>query len=529
MTAEQASLAGTHPSGVRLAHLTAALSLAVDLGTGQPMEHVARSCLLAMRLGERVGMGDEERASLYYVAQLGWVGCIADSADVAPKFGDDLTYRDGSYEVDMKPLSFLGYLLRRANEQPSLTRRMGVSTALLATGAKAVQDSLRAHCQVTVDIANRLGLGPSVQVPLEQVFARWDGMGLPAGLSGTDIALPIRLWHIADVAEVLHRRHGLAVALTRVGERRGTQFDPELVDRFVEVGSDLFDTLPEESTWDDIVAEAPILRPELSERGLDEALEVFADYADLKSPYYRGHSRGVAVLAAAAAERLGLDAADVRLVRRAGLVHDVGRVGVPNTIWDKGGPLTRSERERARLHAYYTERVLARPARLREIGRVAGMAHERLDGSGYPHGLSGPAIPVTARVLAVADRYYGLLESRPHRPPLAAADAAGRLQAEQRSGALEGDAVDAVLAVAGQPLRHRPAGPRGLTTREVQVLALLARGASNRQISRELGIAPKTVESHVEHIYAKVDVTTRAAATLFALRHGLLRTLDPVP
>ncbi|MGH3449402.1 MAG: HD domain-containing phosphohydrolase, partial [Haloechinothrix sp.] len=201
---------GSGSSGLRLAELVGALSLAVDLGLGQPMEHLARSCLVACRLGQRMGLDDDERASLYYVAMMGWVGCIADSHEAATWFGDDITYRAGVYDIDMKPLPFLGYLLRRAGSGGSPARRIGAGAAVVATGGRGVQDSLRAHCQVTANIAERLGLGPAVCDPLQQIFARWDAKGLPAGVGGDRIALPVRLWHLADVAEVHYRRSGVA-------------------------------------------------------------------------------------------------------------------------------------------------------------------------------------------------------------------------------------------------------------------------------------------------------------------------------
>ncbi|HEX2177317.1 MAG TPA: hypothetical protein VHG70_15540, partial [Nocardioidaceae bacterium] len=169
-------------SGVRLCELVGSLSLAVDLGLGQPMEHVTRSCLLARGLGRRVGLDVDELASLYYVTLLGWVGCIADSRDAAAWFGDDIAYRAGVYDLDMKPLPFLGYLLRHAGGGGSTPRKVGIGAAVVATGARGVQDSLRGHCQVTGQIARRLGLGPEVCEPLQQVFARWDGKGLPRGL-----------------------------------------------------------------------------------------------------------------------------------------------------------------------------------------------------------------------------------------------------------------------------------------------------------------------------------------------------------
>lgn len=352
--------------------------------------------------------------------------------------------------------------------------------------------------------------------------------GLPKGLGGEEVALPVRLWHVADVAEVHHGRAGVAAAMAVVRDRRGGQFDPAVVDCFLDCAGELFAELADESSWEQMVAAEPALRPVLTQAQLDDALEVIADYADLKSPYFGGHSRGVADLAVAAARRLGLDADQTRLLHRAALVHDIGRTGIPNTIWDKPGPLAAHERERVRLHSYYTERTLARPAALSELATIGALAHERLDGSGYHRGLPGAAIPIPARVLAVADVYHAMLEPRPHRDPVPQDAAARALEAEARAGRLDAGAVDAVLGTAGHRTARPVAGPAGLTTREVEVLVVLARGASNREIARHLGIAPKTVGNHIEHIYAKTGTTTRAAATLFAMQHGLLRTFEPL-
>lgn len=518
----------TGSSGVRLAELVGALSLAVDLGLGQPMGHVARSCAVAGRLGERIDLDRVERGSLFYVTLLGWVGCIADSYEAAAWFGDDIRYRAEVYDLDMKPLPFLGYLLRRAGAGRPVPQRMLKRGAVLVTGARGVQEALRAHCQVTTNVARRLGLGPEVCEPLQHIFARWDGKGLPAGVRGGEIALPVRLWHLADVAEVHYRRGGVAAAVDVARSRSGSQFDPELVGVFCAHVEELFDGLVEDTSWEDMIATEPTLRPPLTEEQLDTALESVGDWVDIKSPYFGGHSRGVAELAAAAARTAGLAEPERRRLRRAGLVHDLGRTGVPNTIWDKPGSLSAAETERVRLHSYYTERMLARPAALAEIGGIAGLAHERLDGSGYHRGLTAASIPMAGRILAAADCYHTKLEARPHRQALPAAQAAQELRQQARAGRLDPAAVDAVLAAAGHQSRRRLAGPAGLTARELEVLLLLARGASNRQIARALGITPKTAGNHIERIYAKAGITTRAAATLFAMEHGLLTSLEPI-
>lgn len=526
MAAEGSGYRAEAASGVRLAELVGTLSFAVDLGLGQPMDHVARSCLLATRLGERVGLEERERAAVYYIALLGWVGCIADSPEVSRSFGDDIAYRAGVFDVDMAPLPFLGYLIRNAGPDASAARRFGIRATAIASGASSVKASLRQHCLVTATIAERLGLDETVSRPLAQIFARADGKGLPAGLGGDQIALSIRLWQLCDVAEVHHRKAGTSAAIRVINERSGTQFDPEIVDAFTANAEELFAGLPDGSAWDALIAAEPGLHHEMSNGDLDSALEVLADYADLKVPGLRGHSRAVANLASDTAARLGLAEAETRLLRRAALVHDLGRAGVPNSILDKGAKLTESELERLRMHSYFTERMFQRPKTLREIGEIAAMAHERLDGSGYHRGLKAPAIPLAARILAAANEFRALLE--PRSGPLSARAAANRLIAEVSSGHLDSAVVDAVLACAGQQSDRRPTGPAGLTGREVEVLVLVARGASNKQIAHRLGIAVKTVGSHVERIYLKIGVSSRATATLFAMQHGLLDQLDPI-
>lgn len=220
-----------------------------------------------------------------------------------------------------------------------------------------------------------------------------------------------------------HRRDGVAAAIEVVRQRSGSQFDPAIVERFCDNADELFASLPEGSAWEELLDAEPALRPALRGGQVDEALEVFADYADLKSPCFRGHSRGVADLAAAAARRLGMDTEQVRTLRRAALVHDLGRIGIPNTIWDEPGSLTPAQRERVRLTSYYTERILKRPSLPHQLAAIAALTHERLDGSGYHRGLTAAAIPMPARVLAAADSYHAMLEPRPHRAALSGRDA----------------------------------------------------------------------------------------------------------
>jgi HD-GYP domain-containing protein (c-di-GMP phosphodiesterase class II) len=288
----------------------------------------------------------------------------------------------------------------------------------------------------------------------------------------------------------------------------------------------LLDGLDEIDAWDAVISGDADLGPDLSEAELTDVLRVFADYADLKSPSWLGHSAGVAALAAGAARRLGLPPGEVTLVERAALVHDIGAIGVSEGIWGKNGPLSPAERERVRMHPYLTERTLARPSKLAAIGSVAALHHERIDGSGYPRGVRGDGISMAARIVAAADAYHALCEERPYRAARAAAEAAGLLREEVAAGRIDGEAANAVLAAAGHRVRRRPALPCGLTAREAEVLVLLARGPSNKEIAGRLSVSASTVSSHVEHVYAKIGVSARGAAAMFAMRHGLVDSHD---
>ena len=519
---------GEQDSGLRLAELVAAFSLATDLGLGQPMEHVLRSWVIASRLGDHVGVGAGDRGALFYVATLAWVGCVADTPEVSTWFGDDIAYRGDSYQVDLAGLPMLGFMLRHVGAGTPAMHRVRLAASLVVTGGRAIERGLLSHCLNTARMAERLGLGRDVGEPLQQVFARWDGKGFPGGVGGDAIALPMRLFHLADIVEVFHRAGGPEAAVAVARARRGRHFDPAVVDAFCAVAPDVLGDPAAELDWQSLIDGEPALQRSLTESELDGALEALADFTDLRSLSRAGHSRAVADLVAGAGTEAGLPAAEVVTLRRAALLHDVGLHGVPATVLDKPGPLSARESERMRMHTYYTERMLARPAALARLGAVASLAQERSDGSGYHRGLTGAAIPLTGRLLAAACSYRAMTEPRPHRAAMPAADAAAALRADARAGRLDAAAVDAVLASAGHRRGKRRGGPAGLTPREAEVLALIARGASTRQVARRLAITPKTAETHIERIYAKTGASTRATATLFAMQHGLLDSLEPL-
>jgi HD-GYP domain-containing protein (c-di-GMP phosphodiesterase class II)/DNA-binding CsgD family transcriptional regulator len=515
-------------SQVTLAELVGAFSLTTDLGLGQPLEHVLRSWVIAARLGEHVGLDPADRDDLYYVSTLAWVGCVADTPELAAWFGDDIAFRGDSRQIDLAGLPMMGFMLRHVGVGSPALHRLRLGASFMVKGAKAVERALLSHCLTTAQMAERLGLGTDVCDTLQQTFTRWDGKGVPGGMGGQDIAMSMRLLHLADIVEVFQRSGGPDAAVEVARARRGTYFDPDVVDAFCPVASDIIGTSDGDLDWNALIADNRALQRSLTEAELDNALEAIADFTDLRSPPRAGHSRCTAELAARAATCAGLPEPDVTMVRRAALVHDIGLHALPATILNKPGPLSASETERMRMHAYYTERMLAGPGQLARIGAVASLTNERCDGSGYHRGLAGAAIPVTGRLLAAACAYCAMIEPRPWRPALTAKEATEELRAEVRAGRLDASAVDAVLEGAGQPRGKRRSGPAGLTPREIEVLTLIARGASTRQVAQRLSITPKTAETHIERIYTKTGASTRSTATLFAMQHGLLDSLEPL-
>ncbi len=512
--------------GVRRAELLAALSLAIDLGLGQPMEHMLRASLLATGLADRLGLATPQRATVYYTNLVLWIGCHADSHELSRWFGDDIAFRAQSYQVDWSGLPYLRLLMRSVGRGQPATARARMTLLLLSNPRLRLAGVIHSHCQSASLLADRIGLGGDVSRGVRYAFERWDGGGLPQGVRAAAIPLETRVVQLADVAEVHLRTHGVAGAVSMARARSGRQFDPALVDLMTGCAPELLGRLPSHDVWAAALAQAPERDRLVSGDELDALLRAMGDFVDLKCPFTLGHSRAVAALAEDAARRTGLPPDAVATVRRAGFVHDLGRMGVPNSVWEKAGPLSESEQERVRLHPYLTGRILSRVRGLERETAVAQTHRERLDGSGYPNRLAGSALGVPSRILAAADTYRTWVEPRPHRAALPAAAAADRLRREARDGRLDATAVDAVLESAGHAARRRGSWPAGLTGREVEVLRLLAGGRSAREIAETLSISRTTARHHVEHIYTKIDASNRTGASLFALRQGLV---DPAP
>jgi HD-GYP domain-containing protein (c-di-GMP phosphodiesterase class II) len=514
---------GQGPESVRAAELVGALSLATDLGTGQPLEHALRTAVLATRLADRAGASTEELRDTYYVALLHASGCTSNGHEATQLFGEDIEHRAAFFLVDPADVTQVVAFYRAhvAPGRPPDVRAQLVEAALSSPARAA--ESFAAMCEVAQRFAGWLGLGPGIEASLRFVFARWDGRGWPRDIGGDALPLSARVLHVARDFSLFLSAAGRDDARAVLERRAGEAYEPRLVELALADFDDALSELDETRMWDHALDSEPFPQIVLADDGIDAGFGAVAALTNLKSPWLREHSTNVAELAEGAAWRLGLPAETVALLRRAALAHDLGRVGVSNGIWEKPGPLGFGEWERVRLHPHFTERAFAQSRTLAPVGVLAGSHHERLDGSGYHRGVNGTALDSAARVLGAADCYSAMRETRPHRPALDPDAAEAELRREATQGRLDPGAVDAVLAAAGHHVPKRSQElPAGLTRRELEVLLALVLGQSNQVIADGLGISAKTVGHHVEHVYHKAGVRSRAAATVWAFENDLV-------
>lgn len=508
---------------IRLAELLVGFSAIADLGMGLPVGEAARTALVALELARSQGCPEPETADVLHAALLQHIGCTAYSHEAALLFADETSVKRASLATDFtRPREILlGYLPRITREAPRGERLRTMRSALLHS-KRLTEGYQRANCEVAAVIAARLGLGEGAQAGLLDIFEWWNGGGGPRGLRGEEISLVSRLVNVAGYGVFFDRLGGPDGASRAVRQRSGGYLDPGLAAAFADRAEELLAPTTAGDVSDRLLAAAPGPPVLVAPDALDDVLRVFGEAVDLKSPFLHGHCTGVSALATGACARLGLAAEDVTLARRVGLVQDIGRVAVPNGIWEHTGPLGSDAWSQIRLHAYHGEQMLRRCAPLAPLAPLAGMHHDRLDGSGYHRGAAAAQLPTVARVLAAADVRQALVCDRPHRAAHSPERASEILRAEADAGRLDPDAVAAVLAAADGAPRTRRARPAGLTERQVEVLGLMARGLSNKAIGEALVISPRTAEHHVQDVYARIGVSSRAAAAMFAMQHGLL-------
>ncbi len=512
---------------LRLGEFVATLALAQDNAFGQPLESQLRSCLLATWICEAAGFEKKVHDTVYWVALLRYVGCTGHAHEVATVFGDEIAIRAQTLVHDAaNPAEVMRDVMAFATAGRSQEEREQIVQMIQQTAREWAVHNFASGCEVADMLVQRLDFGPDVREALRFTFERWNGNGYPAHASGEAIPLTMRVVHLSHDMEAIGRLFSPDKALDAARERRDRTYAPVLADLFVEHGRGWFARLDKIEPWDAVLELEPKPRRMLDGDDLDNALTVAADFIDLKSPYMGGHSRRCAQLSADAARLLGFPEDSVATLRRAALVHDFGTTGVPNSIWDKPGPLTRAEFDRVELHPMLTEQMLRRSPAMAALNPAASAHHEKCDGSGYHKRVRADSSDPGACVLAAVEVYMGLTAERADRPPFSAEDAAAELRRLVSQGVLDHRTTNAVLLAAGhdEPAASgRQQNPGGLSRREVDVIRLAAKGLTTREIADRLFISAKTADHHIQHIYNKIGVSTRAAAALWAMQHAVVR------
>ena len=487
---------------------------------GFPLEHGFAATLMAIRLCDLLGVDSDTARETYYASMLTYTGCTTDAARGAEIFAGPQT--ENVVPVLWGSLTERVTGLLRALPPPGagpIRRTVEVARRFpkLVLGGKEHQTAL---CEVGEMLARRLGVPDRVSDAFAYLTERWDGQSVLRRASGEEIPQSLRIALLARDAAFQQLVGGDDHAVDTIKRRSGAGHDPSVADVFLANARDVV-TIADAPAWEAVLEAEPAPHLHLEDAAVDRALSGMGDFADLISPSFTGHASGVAALVDTSAELAGFTDGEIQVARRAAMVHDVGRVGIDVRVWEKPGTLSVHDREQIRLHPYLTERVLAPSPFLSQVAAVACDHHERLDGSGYHRGVPAQLLSRPARLVAVADAFTAMAEPRPHRPPLDRAEIVRRITAEATAGRLDPEMVAAVMEAVGSPVPELPS-PAGLTAREAEVISLLARGLQTKQIARRLEISPKTADSHIQHAYRKIGVSTRAAATLFAMEHGLV-------
>jgi HD-GYP domain-containing protein (c-di-GMP phosphodiesterase class II)/DNA-binding CsgD family transcriptional regulator len=504
-----------------LVELLGALSLTTDLGAGVPFEKGLRTCAVAARLAEALELARTDRVAVYYAAMLRSLGCTAHASAFAEMFGDDVAIQRELKVFDVadpelrarQEARFAGWAGgERAHE---LADRF--ATEVPSQGAALARGS----CEVSAALGTRLGLPNGVVAALDEVYERYDGNGFPAGRAGEELTIAARVVHVAEQAVMVHHQAGPQAAAQEITRRAGGHLDPAICEVFTRNAPELLSVLDSPDMLAAAIEHEPPPRMTVRDSDRQRVCAAFASFADLKGRFLLGHSAHVAELADRAAELSGFDADARQTLKASAYLLDLGRVGISSSIWDRPAPLGPVEWERVRLHSYWTERILARCPPLARLAPLAAAHHERLDGTGYHRGARALELSSAARLLAAADVFAAMTEERPYREARSREDAAAELHEEVRAGRLDATAVGAVVEAAGLP-RRRAAWPNDLTDREVEVLRVLARGLSNREIAETLVLSPRTVQHHLASVYDKINLRTRAGAAVFAIENGLV-------
>lgn len=407
------------PLQLKLSELIAALSHALDITEGQPEGHCVRCCWIGMHIGRRIGLPDPRLWELYYTLLLKDLGCSSNAARICALYlTDDLQFKRDYKTVGDRLPQVLRFVLSHTGLKAGLAERFRSVLTIVRKGGEIAQELIATRCSRGAEIARLLRFPDAVAAGIYSLDEHYNGQGKPAGLAGEAIPLNARIALLAQVVDVFHTADGAAAALAEVRERSGHWFDPALVRAFGAVAAD-----PE--FWAGLASpalDAAVLALEpashvvpLDDDYLDDIAAAFGQVVDSKSPYTSGHSMRVALYTDLIGERLGLAPERRRWLRRGALLHDVGKLGVSNSVLDKPGKLDDEEWAAVKLHATYTETILSRIDAFAELARVSAAHHERLDGGGYPRGLKADDISLETRIITTADIFDAITAERPYR------------------------------------------------------------------------------------------------------------------
>ncbi|MFZ3219976.1 MAG: HD domain-containing phosphohydrolase [Rhodoferax sp.] len=406
-------------AGLKLAELISALSHALDITEGQPEGHCVRCCWIGMHIGRHIGLDETQQWELYYTLLLKDLGCSSNAARICELYlTDDLNFKRDFKKVGDSLPQVVRFVLQHTGLKAGLAERFRSVLHIFRDGPELARELTQTRCQRGAEIARLLRFSEGVAAGIYSLDEHWSGQGKPHGLSGTDIPVYARIALLAQVVDVFHTADGVEAAMTEVRRRQGQWFDPTLVAAMETLA-------PQKAFWATLRSpglEQAVLALEpancevpLDEDYLDDIATAFGQVVDSKSPYTSGHSARVALYTDLIAEALGLDPQRRRWLKRGALLHDVGKLGVSNSVLDKAGKLDAAEWEAVRDHARLTESILSRIQAFSELAKIAGAHHERLDGGGYPRGLKAEDIHLETRIITTADIFDAITAERPYR------------------------------------------------------------------------------------------------------------------
>jgi HD-GYP domain-containing protein (c-di-GMP phosphodiesterase class II) len=415
---ERAPLATTQLDTITLSELLTALSHALDLTEGQPVGHCVRCSRIGVEIGREIGLGDNELAELYYTLLLKDLGCSSNAARICELYlTDDLSFKQDFKFIDGSLPQALRFVLRHTGLKAGLAERFRAIVNIFQNGGEIARELIETRCHRGADIARRMRFSEPVAEGIKNLDEHWDGGGKPLGLRGLDIPIYARIALMAQVIDVFQVSNGPAAALQEVQNRSETWFDPQLVAAFARVAArpgfwEMLQDCDPQAALAETPAQAHVT---VDEDYLDDIAAAFAQVVDSKSPYTGGHSERVTLFADMIAEQLAFSSPQRRWLKRAALLHDIGKLGVSNAILDKPGKLDDAEWAAMRMHSAHSEAILSRISAFSELAPIAGAHHERLDGKGYPRGLSGDQIGLETRIITTADIFDALTADRPYR------------------------------------------------------------------------------------------------------------------